>query len=321
MTARGRRSTRAFSVGNSPRLTYAAPRLTPNVKQTALLFSIDDKIAGTFQKIRIYFRGLIPLKIINFFKARCPRGETAPFCLVSDAIRVIVVTQWNTAGMSCATGQEDKKCFVLIKITRLAPATLPAAVWAFRRFSIRFSRNAHDRRRLSYNNIIIVFPSKCGGKRRKGQIRLWPRHVTHVSCVRVGPPPHVCFYVYVQRARTHMHTHYTDARTYTYTNVGSFMRMNDEVCFRRGQERRRLVTGCGAPSQQTSGFIVGRGRVSYCVKKKFSHSAASYSNNNTHSVENRNGNNDGFKKASCTFVNRITTLHYYNNNETHITEN
>lgn len=106
MTARGRRSTRAFSVGNSPRLTYAAPRLTPNVKQTALLFSIDinDKIAGAIQEIRIYFRGLIPLKIINFFKARCPRGETAPFYLVSDAVRVIVVTQWNTAGMSCATG-------------------------------------------------------------------------------------------------------------------------------------------------------------------------------------------------------------------------
>jgi len=99
------------------------------------------------------------------------------------------------------------------------------------------------------------------------------------------------------------------------------MRMNDEVCFRRGQERHRLVTGCGAPSQQTSGFIVGRGRVSYCVEKVHSHSAASYLNNNTHSVENRNGNNDGFKKASCVFINRITTFHYYNNNETHITGN
>jgi len=134
MTARGRRSTRAFSVGNSPRLTYVAPRLTPNVEQTALLISIDidDKIAGAFQEIRIYFRDLIPLIVINIFKARCPRGETAPFYLVSDAVRVIVVTQWNTAGMSCTTGhlretgQEDKKCFVLIKITRLAPASAAA---------------------------------------------------------------------------------------------------------------------------------------------------------------------------------------------------
>jgi len=137
------------------------------------------------------------------------------------------------------------------------------------------------------------------------------------TCVRVGPPSiRLCFYMCNEHARTCTRTYYT------YTNVGSFMRMNDEVCFRRGQERRRLVTGCGAPSQQTSGFIVGRGRVSYCVEKKFSHLAASYpNNNNTHSVENHNGNNDSSKKASCAFVNRITTFHYYNNNETYITGN
>jgi len=94
------RSTRAFSVGKSP-------RQPPKVKERQYCFrSTPTKWRVDSLRIVDIFSSFIFLLNYLFFKIRCrlsePRGETTMF-FASDAIRRIVVKPRNTAGMLCAS--------------------------------------------------------------------------------------------------------------------------------------------------------------------------------------------------------------------------